>query len=176
MRRKTTALTIVVLIAALVVPWAPVLAKEYVVMLSRNINLRTGPGTEKFVIGRAWKGDIFELVGEVDNWYEILMFSGEYRYVSKSWSAKLTEADMLPGHRMRLPAADDTLRAVYRDILHAKERAAREADDVIPAWVDEATNMAFEGILEDRHILEVMGMYGVQPALYRDLIAKVTKN
>ena len=98
------------------------------------------------------------------------MFSGDSRYVSKSWAAKLTESELVPGHSMTLPPADDTRRSLYRDINHAKERAAREADEIIPESVDEGCNRDLRNILEDRHILEVLAMYSVQPALYRQLV------
>jgi hypothetical protein len=169
MKSTRIALVVIVLIAVLHVASAPGLCKDYVVMTSRNINLRTGPHTGSFVIARAWKGDIFELVGEAGNWFEIEMFSGDTRFVSKSWAAKLGDSSLLPGHNMILPTTDDRLRSLHRDILHAKERAAREAEEVIPASADERSNKDFRRILEDRHILEVMAMYGVQPALYAEL-------
>jgi hypothetical protein len=175
MKTRLIALVVVVLIAVLHVASTPGLCKEYVVMTSRNINLRTGPDTGSFIIARAWKGDIFELVGEAGNWFEIEMFSGDTRFVSKSWAAKLTDSSLLPGHNMILPVADDTLRSLHRDIVHARERAAREAEQVIPASADKRSNEDFRHILEDRHILEVMAMYSVQPALYRDLVDAVAR-
>ena len=65
MRRMTITLAVVVLVVTISTIPAPALCKEYVVMISRNINLRTGPSTDRFIIGRAWKGDVFELVDEI---------------------------------------------------------------------------------------------------------------
>lgn len=173
MRRRSIALLLVgIIIAVLVIP-ACVLSKEYVVMISRNINIRTGPGTDRFVIARAWKGDIFELVDEIGNWYEIVMFSGDYRYVSKSWAARLTEEQMVPGHNMAAPADGDRLNTLYRDILHTRERAGREADELIPPLENEARNRTLRNILEDRHLLELMQMYSVQPALYCEIVSEM---
>jgi hypothetical protein len=176
MGKKSAVFAVIALFVVLSAAVPPAICKDYVVMISRNINIRTGPGTDRFIVGRAWKGDIFECTGEIGSWYEILMSSGDYRYVSKTWSAKLTEPDILPGHRMRLPASDDSLRALHRDILHAKERAAREADEIIPASVDYERNLVYRRILEDRHIMEVMGMYRVQPALYQEMVKAVARN
>ena len=173
MKRRIVALILAaVVLGALALP-IPVLSREYVVMLSRNINLRTGPGTDRFVIGRAWKGDIFEMVEEIGNWYEIVMFSGDYRYGSKSWAARLTEADLLPGHGMIPPSDGDRLNSLYRDIIHAMERAGREADEIIPPLDDEGRNRVFRNLLEDRHVLEVMQIYSVQPALYCEIINEI---
>ena len=176
MGKKSLVLALVALFVVLNTAVPSAVCKDYAVMISRNINLRTGPGTDRFIVGRAWKGDVFELTGEIGSWYEIVMFSGDYRYVSKTWSAKLTESDLLPGHRMTLPASDDSLRALHRDILHAKERASREADEIVPASVDYERNLVYRRILEDGHILEVMGMYRVQPALYADMVDAVARN
>jgi hypothetical protein len=170
MGRRISVLAIAVVILMLAALPAPATCSEYVVMISRNINLRTGPSTDRFIVGRAWKGDVFELVDEIGNWYEILMFSGEYRYVSKSWAARLTEADILPGHSMAAPADDETRNSLYRDILHARERAGREADELLPPLIDEERNRALRNILEDRHILEVMQIYSIQPALYCEIV------
>lgn len=170
MRQRTFALFLVVIALGMLVIPRSALSKEYVVMRSRNINLRTGPGTDRFIIGRAWKGDIFELVDEAGNWYEILMFSGDYRYVSKSWAARLTEGQLVPGHNMSLPTDGDRLNSLYLDIIHAKERAGREADEIVPPLENEDRNKTLRNILEDRHILEVMQMYSVQPALYCEVV------
>jgi hypothetical protein len=145
------------------------MCKDYVVMLSRNINVRTGPSTNRVSVARAWKGDIFEGVGEDENWFEIVMFSGESRYVSRSWAADLKESDLVDEHGMRLPSAE-TQWDLCRDIRAAKARAKGEADEILPASVDEQANRNLIRILEDRFILEVFAVYSVQPALYGDLM------
>ncbi len=170
MRQRTIALLLAAIILGTLVVPVCALSREYVVMISRNINIRTGPGTDRFVIGRAWKGDIFELVDETGNWYEIVMFSGDYRYVSKSWAARLREDQLVPGHRMVSPSDGEKLNALYRDILHTRDRAGREADEIIPPLENERRNTALRNILEDRHILEIMQMHSVQPALYCEIV------
>lgn len=149
---------------------APGLCREYVVMISRNINLRTGPGTDRVVIGRAWKGDIFELAGETGNWYKIEMFTGDHRYVSKSWSARLREDQIVQGHGMRLPEEEDTRRALCRDIESARARARGEAEELIARSLDAERNANLERVLEDRFVLEVFGIYSIQPGIYPELM------
>ena len=170
MRHRTIALLLVAFTVGVLVIPVCALSKDYVVMISRNINIRTGPGTDRFVIGRAWKGDMFELIDETGNWYEIVMFSGDYRYVSKSWAARLAGDELLPGHQMTVPADGDKLNALYRDILHTMERAGREADEIIPPLENEKRNSTLRNILEDRHLLELMQMHSVQPALYCEIV------
>jgi len=174
MKRGFLTAVLAVFIATVVFPTTG-LCREYVVMLSRNINIRTRPSTESVILGRAWKGDIFELVGEIDNWHEIVMFSGEYRYVSKSWAAKLTESDIVPGHRIDLPQSEDARRSIRRDIGFARARAKGEADEIIPASVDDERNANLRAILEDRFIQEAFMIHSIQPVLYGELIEGVAE-
>lgn len=176
MRARAIVVVVLATVAVLHAASAPALSRDYVVMLSRGINLRTGPTTDSFIVGRAWKGDVFELVGETDKWYEIVMFSGDSRYVSKSWAARLTEDEILPGHGMHLPASGDVRRAIQRDIRHAKARAKGEAEEVIPESVDKVRHAVLRGILEDHHIMEVMSIHSVQPALYAELAGIAPKS
>jgi hypothetical protein len=94
------------------------------------------------------------------------MFSGEPRWISKSWAAKVGSDHPalvdLPGHGV--------LRALECDLRHAQERAAREADEIIPKTVDLDLNSEFQAILEDRHMFEVTEIYSISPALYLSLI------
>jgi len=170
MRRAHIAAVLVLLTVAVHLSPTPASCREYVVMLSRNINIRTGPGTDRVIIGRAWKGDIFGLSGETGNWWKIHMFSGDDRYVSKSWAAKLTESQILKGHNLRLPADVDVRLAMYRDIESALARARGEAEELISASLDVERNGNVERILEDRFVLEVLSIYSIQPALFPDLI------
>ena len=61
---------------------------------------------------------------------------------------------------------------MYGKILQAKECAHQEAEEIIPATLDEERNQRYRKILEDRYILNVFQNYEVQPALYNDLIAE----
>jgi hypothetical protein len=144
-------------------------SREYVVMLGRNINIRTGPGTESVIVGRAWKGDIFDLAGETGNWYRIYMFSGEPRYVSKSWAAKLTDEDLVPEHGLALPTDAETRWGLHQDVLRAQARARGEAEELISASIDVERNGNLEKVLEDRFLLEVFSIRSVQPALFEEL-------
>jgi uncharacterized protein YgiM (DUF1202 family) len=170
MKRTLMAAMLLALAAAAVLSPAPASCREYAVMLSRNINIRTGPGTDRAIVGRAWKGDLFELVGETGTWYKIRMFSGDDRYVSKRWAARLTQSQILPGHGMRLPAEEERRRALYRDIQGAMARARGEAEEMISVSLDAERNANLERVLEDRFVLEVFAIHSVPPALYPDLV------
>ena len=52
-------------------------ADQYVQVTGDNVNIRFSPSTSSQIITTARKGDIFELEGEEQEWYEISMFSGD---------------------------------------------------------------------------------------------------
>jgi len=170
MKRACVAAIIVLIMVVIHLSPGPACCREYAVMLSRNINIRTGPGTDRVVVGRAWKGDVFVVTGEAGNWYKIQMFSGDDRYVSKSWAARLRESQILPGHAMKLPSDIDLRRTIYRDIQSAQARARGEAEELISVSFDAERNGNVERILEDRFVLEVLTIHSIQPALFPDLI------
>jgi SH3-like domain-containing protein len=170
MKRAFPAVFLVLLMAISYLSAAPASAGEYVVMLSRNINIRTGPGTDRVVVGRAWKGDMFNLTGETGNWWRIEMFSGDTRYISKSWAAKLTEPQIVPGHGMRLPSDVGAQKALHRDIGSARARARGEAEEIVSVSLDAERNANLERILEDRFILEIFSIHSVNPAMFARLM------
>lgn len=157
----------------------PVAARgqEYIVMGTSRVNIRTGPSMDSMIIGRASKGDIFKLIEKKGNWLEINMFSGAPRYVfAASYVYDLTREMLVPGHRMALPEDETVRRLLYRRVQEARDRAKREADEVVPAPLDAERNISFRRIAEDRIIFEIMHSNGIQPALFDDLAAEGERN
>jgi len=141
---------------------------KYVVVGSHVVNLRTGPSTDRVLIGRADKGDLYAYVGETGDWFEIEMFSGDRRYIHKSFAYPLTESQIVPGHNLQLPA-DSVARALRATIRWAIDRAEVEATEVLPASLDAERHATLRRILEDRILLEAFHRHGVQPVVYRML-------
>jgi len=161
------------MLAAAVGAWS----QEYVVMGTPMVNIRTGPSTNHIIVGRAEKGDIFKVIGKRGDWLEIAMFTADHRYVfSAPYVYALQRATLVPGHRMELPDSEETKLSLYRSLQEAKNRAKREAEEIIPASVDAGRNANLRRIMEDRIILEVLHIHGFQPALYNDLVAEGEKN
>ena len=150
--------------------------QDFVVMGTPLVNLRTGPSTDAMVIGRAGKGDIFPVVGQTEDWYQILMFSGETRYVTRSdFVYPLSRGQLIEAHGMSLPASTARVRAVFWDTEAALDRAAREASEVIPRTLNLERHTVLRKILEDGILLETFHIHGIQPALYRDLVAEARR-
>lgn len=146
----------------------PAATPDFVVLGAFDVNLRAGPGTEHVVIGQADKGDLFICTGERDGWYRIEMFSGVDRYVSSRYAYPLTRAQIVPGHRLRLPD-ETTGRALRAAVRVALELAERETAAAIPQ-ADAERRRPHRAVLEDRLLLATFHQYGVQPAIYRALL------
>ena len=148
-------------------------AQDYVVTRSKRVNIRTAPSTQSYVVGKAMKGDIYEMVGEDGEWYVIKLFSENPRYINKCCSVKLkgplTE-------RLDLPDSEERCKSIYTSIQALKFRARREATELIPPTVDERLNMNMQHILEDMHILNLFTIYSLNPAIYSMLINKAIQN
>jgi hypothetical protein len=162
------------LVAAALSPSAAQAAPQtYVVMGTPHVNVRTGPGTDYVVVGRAQKGDLFHVTGQTDGWWEIRMFSGEPRFVSKEVRVyPLEPTQLVEGHAMELPASAVRCRSIYQSVLMGVDRAQREADELVPRAVDGPSHDRLRRVLEDRILLEMFHNYGVQPALFEPLMAR----
>jgi len=146
-------------------------ATEYYIVLHHSgVNIRTGPDFSRVIIGEASKSELYHYRGEEGDFYEIQMFTDEPRYISKSFTSKLAEPQLVSGHRMHLPESEAVIGDMYERITKAKERARRESEEIIPSALDAEKNKAYQTILEDRYILQVFRNREVQPALYHELM------
>ncbi len=163
-------------VSLLSVSTMPAMCQEYIVMGTPLVNIRTGPGTDNFIIARASKGDVFKVVRNQDGWYEIEMFSGERRYVVKAdFVYPLTAADIQKRPDIDLPS-EERCKSIYKSIMMAKQRAEKESEEIIPYVEDKERNIVFRKIKEDQIILEVLFNSGLQPLLYQDLMNRAIAN
>ncbi len=176
MPKVLCSLSVVALLAVFLPAGASASPQDYVVMGTPLVNLRTGPSTNAMVIGRAEKGDIFKVAGQTDEWYQILMFSGEIRYVTKSSFVNgLEEEQLVESHGMSLPNSTARARSVFWDTEEGLDRAAREALEIIPATLNRERYTVLKKILEDKILLEMFHIHGIQAALYRELVAEARR-
>jgi hypothetical protein len=158
-----------ILMLAVAAVATPALCADYVVLIQSGVNIRTAPDTSSIVVGEASKGSLYHYSGEVGDWHEITMFTGEKRYISKALSAALDENQILPGHNLHVTIPHEISRAMRLKITRAKERAGREAEEIVPAGLDQDRNSRYRAILEDRYIMLIFRNHEVQPALYYGL-------
>ena len=62
-------------------------AQVYVEVTGSTVNVRISPSESAQIVGKAYKGMIFSLESTPDNWYEVVLPSGEYRYFHTSLGA-----------------------------------------------------------------------------------------
>lgn len=141
-------------------------SRDFVVLSHFDVNVRTGPGVDQIIVGRAQKGTLFPFVAETDDWYEVELFSGVSRYVSRSLTYYLTADQIIPGHRLELPANEDSVRALISDTRVEKRRAAREAEALLPSSLDAERHAALRRLLVDRNLLQLFEDRSIQPAVY----------
>lgn len=149
-------------------------AQDHVVLNTSDVNLRTGPGTDYYVVCLAGKGEIFKLIDEKGDWVEIEMFTGNNRYVHRDLVYFLTE--FVDGHNMRLPDSEEKTKEIYSDILWAKSQANKDADEIIPRDVSKERHKNFLKICEDKHIHNLFEKYGIQTAMYPEIMGLSEKN
>jgi SH3-like domain-containing protein len=148
---------------------------DYVVIVHQQVNLRTGPATDRAVIGKMEKGDLFRLASENDEWFEVELFSGGRGWVSKTMAARLRPDQIIAGHGLALPPDPTTQHSLYASVRVAQARAAREAAELVPPAVDATCHDTARRVIEDRLVLDVFHVYGVQPALFGELVDEAAR-
>lgn len=163
-------------ISLLSVPLIQTVCQNYIVMGTPLVNIRSSPGKDSYIVARAGKGDVFKVVRTQEGWYEIEMFSGERRYVvEEDFVYPLSISEIINRPDMELPS-EEKCKSIYRSILIGKQRAKKEAEEIIPSEENKERNSCFTKIKEDEIILEIMTNCGIQPLLYFDLMNRALVN
>ncbi|MCK4663212.1 MAG: SH3 domain-containing protein [Bacteroidales bacterium] len=139
-------------------------AQDHIVLNSFNVNIRTGPGTDFFVVCTAGKGEIFQLVDEKGDWVEIKMYSEDNRFVHRDLVYFLKE--FVPGHNMNLPESEEEIKKINNDIEWATSIAQIEAEEIIPKAISKKKFKNFRNICMDKNIHNIFEINGIQSALY----------
>lgn len=135
-------------------PWAnytPPGPVGAVVAVKDTAVLTTPGGTS---LGTLRKGDAVKLEGQKGGYYEIVLFSGEYRYVKAS-DCRGESASPKP------PADEQRARVIFKAICDAEARAGDESEQAVSS--DIKTGVKVQRELEDRYKLEAAQVSGVSP-------------
>ncbi len=136
---------------------------SYLTISRHNVNIRSEPTKKARVVASAHKGDRFKFIQQVGDWYEIRMFSGDYRYVYRklgqitinNTGARLDE-EMVP--------------KIYEAMVRAEQRALNEAAAKFPGDTNKSSR--HERFALDRYTLEVFHKFDVTPASYEQIISQ----
>jgi len=138
-------------------------ANRYVQVTKDDVNIRTEATTSSQIVGKAAKGDVFELKGETTRWFEIHMFSGDSRYIFKSLAAVVR-------FKPEAPEDEAVRRTVFREWSEIEGLAQQEADSKYSPGENLGRNISQLRLLEDRYKLELMQRFQLQPPVYRRIV------
>jgi hypothetical protein len=71
---------------------------------------------------------------------------------------------------MTLPESEARCRSMRQSVIMGFDRAQLEAEELLPRSVDALRHDNLRRVLEDRILLEMFHIYGLQPALYEPLM------
>lgn len=174
MKTKIFFTSVLIVLAQFIAGSCYLISQNYVVLNTPNVNIRTGPGTDKFIVCMAGKGEIFKLVKEEGDWLEIEMYSGDNRYVHRDLVYFLEEFS--PGHNMVMPESVEKSKKIYMDLLWAKSVSKKEAAEIIPESISPERNENFRKIMEDKNIHTIFEIHGFQSAMYPKLMELAKDN
>jgi hypothetical protein len=151
-------------------------AAAHIEITGTDVNIRTAPSLTAVVVAVAEKGDVFEVRGKMLEWFEIVLFSGEERYVSRTLA---TPVDYTPV----LPRLTVERQRIFRALKSAERRAGAQAALKYPVMNrygrpipgNVVRKIAHERLLNDRYKLRVIQESGLQPPIYEELIDEAVK-
>ena len=144
-------------------------ANQYVEITANRANIRSSATTSASLVVTAHRGDVFELLGESQNWYQIRLFSGELRHIHMSLAKEIIYRPVVP--------EDASLRRQIFEALHeAEERVIQEADQRYPPDTRLDRNLQYQTQLRDKYQLEVMHRLNSQPPIYRRIFIEGLNN
>jgi len=141
-------------------------AGDYVMVFKRGVRVRVAPTTTADIVGITENGDIFEVFRSSAEWYGIIMFSGDIRYIHASLARPVDKLPSLPSTEIRKEACIE--------IAKAQDRASTEAQDRFATHFDRMID--HERLLTDRYELPIFHYFGIAPAHNASLLTEcVTK-
>ena len=164
---KTRIVTIIGFLTTVFFLTTPRNAQKYIVLNTFDVNIRTGPGIENYIVCTAGKGEIFELVGENGDWLEIKMFSPDNRFLHRDMVYFLEE--FVPGHNMHLPEKQK-IREIQNAAQWAKTVSFQEAEEIIPKSINEERYLNFRSICLDKNMHHLFEIHGLQTAMFFQII------
>jgi len=139
----------------------------YVQVVRDVVNVRSEPSVGAPIVAKAVRGDIFRVISEDGEWYEIALFSSETRYLYKPIT-RMTD------YETKIPEKKARITAIYREVVRAEDRALNEAAAKCSGDVAECIRL--EELLRDKYTLQLFHRFGLQPPCYHCLIVEAAKN
>jgi len=125
------------------------------------------PDIESVIIGEALEGDIFEYMGDENDWIKINMFSGEHRYIHSSLVKVVN-------YGISVPFSNNICQSLMKELGEAEDRVLVESDEKysLSSVENLERNIEYQKILLDRYVLEIFHKYSLQPVIYQIAVSK----
>jgi SH3-like domain-containing protein len=154
-------LVLLALILNLIWVGSPGAEDRYIKVTGDRVNIRSEPNTKAQIVTKANRGDVFKVVSEEGDWYEISMFSGEWRYIYKPITAATT-------YTMEIPEDEELISTIFMALVQAENRALDQAAGKCSGDLHACSK--HERLLNDQYTLNVFHEFNLQPPLYNKLI------
>ena len=156
----------IIIILSVITFLFPLKSIEVVEMTSDAVNIRTKMSINSRVICRAEKGETFKYIETIGNWYEIEMYSADYRYIHKS-TAKITKKTN------RFSLTDSQVKIFIAELGNLEDRAARDSG----GWESGTDqSVALERELIDCYKLKLFREKNIITHLYRAIFDYAFEN
>ncbi|MCB0281741.1 MAG: hypothetical protein H6627_06470 [Calditrichae bacterium] len=136
-------------------------AKNYIVLLDSGSLVCCQPDRQGKIIGDGNMGEMYLMLGELEDWYMVQLFTNECRYVPKKLADVIPEEQVFV--QFKLPESELQRKALFENILKAREKAEVDAQD-------QENEEQLKNFLEDRYILKIFQENNIHPALFSDLV------
>ena len=146
---------------------------EYVEVTAGGTEIYMSSSTSSPVVTQAIEGDVFRLRTSEGDWFVVLLFAGEARYIAKSAARPVA-------HVPTPPDDESVRRQIFRGLLAAERRAQQEADRQI-SITDSAGRPDTAGInantelarrLTDQHKLDLCHRFGVHATINSKIVTE----
>jgi len=158
-RRNTPSAVVLFLLFS---PWVHA-ANSYVQIRANRANIRSAPTTSATLVVTVRKGDVFELLSEEREWYQVRLFAGGTRYVHKSLAEKVP-------FKVETPDDVSIRQEIFQAFEAADERVRTETNARYPAEKDLGRNIRQVRLLQDRYRMQVIWKFQTRAPVYRSIM------
>ena len=144
-------------------------ANQHIEITAYRANIRDAATTSSSLVVTARRGDIFELLGESQSWYQVRLFSGEVRHIHQSLAKAII-------YKLEVPESTSLRRQIFQSLDEAAKRAIHEADVRYPPDTQLRMNLQHQAELRDKYQLQVMHQLNSQTPIYRKLSIEGFRN
>ena len=135
------------------------LSQEYIKITRSDINIRLLPSTSEAIVGRAFLGEVYEIIGQNAQWYQVILPSGKFRWIYKKLAIPTQTTPLLP--------LELDYYSIQKELIQAKIQADNDGQ------IEKISNLditQINNLLIDTYSLIILQKYALSPCLYKSII------